>query len=785
MTIPCGTHLGRYEILTQIGAGGMGEVYVAFDTRLKRRIAIKILTEADTSDKGCLDRFRKEAFATSSLNHPNILSIYDIDVADGTHFIVTELVEGQTLRSRLKIGRLTVADSLAIAEQMANALNAAHAVGVVHRDIKPENVMLRSDGYVKLLDFGIAKLINAKTDSITTTRPGVMIGTPLYMSPEQARGEPVDVRTDIWSLGVVLYEMLTGCRPFTGSTVTEVIKSILENEPLSFAAHDLQELPDLEGVVRSMLSKQLPSRYRQVAELLPHLQQLRKIRESNESSQRLRIFGPTNRFATTKPDEKQLVISDLSQNNSKKPYSRKRFNTVAVLPFVNASSDQKGEYLSDGVTETIINNLSQLPQLRVMSRNSVFRFKSKEQDPKVIGRELSVAAVVTGKLLRVGSRLLIQTELIDTEDGAQLWGESYNQKVSDIFKIQEDIANEISDKLQLKLTQPQKKRLAKRPTLDEQAYLSYLKGRFNWNKRSPEGLSLSINFFNEAIERDPMYALAYAGLADTYVVLGHQHLMLTGDAYSRAKAAAFRALEIDDALAEAHATLGFLNAAFDLDWSSSEKAFKKSIKLNSGYATAHQWYSAMLRAVGRTDEAISEALTANKLDPLSTSINVNVASCLFSARRYDEAIDRYHQISVFEPAFFWTHYGLALVYRATGRMEEAIAELQQALTMTADPGGEAIVIADLAYGYGVSGQREEAQRLINRLDEISRVRYVSPCDIAVSYLGLGDRDKAFRWLEKAYENHDAGLMWLKIDPVFDELRTDPRFLDLLVRVRLI
>ena len=779
------TTLGRYQIREPLGKGGMGEVYVAFDTRLERRIALKILAEVHTRDKTCLERFRLEAFAASSLNHPNILTIYDIDEVDGKHFITTELIEGKTLRTHLAVGRLKVADALAIAQQIAEALMAAHAVGVVHRDIKPENVMLRVDRYVKLLDFGVAKLINTRVESGLTTVPGVIIGTPLYMSPEQARAETVDVRTDIWSFGVVLYEMLTGCHPFTGSNVNEIVKSILENEPLPFAAHQLQGLPDLEFVVRTMLSKHVESRYRQVTDLMPHLRrQLHNLGESRIAPRVKRFdIGPSS-LTTIKTDEKSSVLSGRGERRPRRRYSRKCFNTVAILPFVNASSDPKAEYLSDGMTETIINNLSHLPQLRVMSRNSVFRFKGKEHDPRVIGRELGVAAVVTGKLLRVGSRLVIQTELVDAEDGTQLWGESYNQKLSDIFKIQEDIANEISDKLQLRLTPPQKKRLARRATLDEQAYLSYLKGRFHWNKRSPEGLGLSISFFNEAIGRDPMYALAYAGLADAYVVLGHQHLMPTTDAYSRGKAAAFKALEIDDALPEAYATLGFLKAAFDLDWDGSEKAFRKAIKLNSGYATAHQWYSAMLRALGRTDDAMSEALTAIELDPLSTSININVASCLYCARRYDEAIERYRRISMVEPDFFWTHYGLALIYRETGRNEEAIAELQQALRMTTDPGSEALVTADLAYSYGVSGQREEAKRLIERLGEIARISYVSPCDIAVSYLGLGDKDSAFQWLEKAYENRDAGLMWLKVDPVLDELRSDPRFLDLLVRVRL-
>jgi tetratricopeptide (TPR) repeat protein len=378
----------------------------------------------------------------------------------------------------------------------------------------------------------------------------------------------------------------------------------------------------------------------------------------------------------------------------------------------------------------------------------------------------------------------VQTELVDVQDGAQLWGDSYNEKLSNALRIQEHIATKISDRLQLRLSDPQRKRLAKRHTTDEEAYLNYLRGRFHWNKRSSEGLSLSIKFFEEAIARDPGYALAYAGLADAYVVLGHQHLMVTSDAYVRAKAAATKALEIDDMLAEAYTTLGFIKGAYEFDWAGSEKAFKRALRLNPGYATAHQWYSSILRATGKTEEALAQAFEAFHLDPLSTSINLNVAAALYCARRFDEAIDKYKRIAAVDPGFFWMRYGLALVYRIVGRNDDAIRELEQALSVTTDAGTRAVVTADLAYSYGLSGSIEQAEQMIQRVSEFGQTNYISPCDVAVSHLGLGDKDKVFWWLEKAYAERDEGLMWLKIDPIYDDVRNDPRFADLLRRVNL-
>ena len=771
------TRLGRYEIREPLGRGGLGEVYCAFDTRLRRLVALKTLRKEFTADEDYVGRFRQEAFAASSLNHPNILTVFDIEVVAGTYIIATELIQGETLRTRIAKGVLSVVEALRVAVQVSDALRAAHQAGVIHRDIKPENIMLRPDNYVKVLDFGIAKLTAPADATSPHTLPGTLIGTPQYMSPEQAQGVDVDYRTDIWSLGVVLYEVLTARLPFSGSNRSQMLKAIVECDPVSISELRQDLSPELSRYIMTMLSKQPSQRTRELKGPLSTFKQLLKESEPLHFYQQVAPTVPN----TPEPIKISVPIGQAKKSTRKR---RRVIKSVAILPFVNTRNDETTEYLCDGITENIINSLSQLPQLRVMSRTSVFRFKSTDHDPTEVGRELAVHAVVTGKLSRVGSRLMVQTELVDVQDGAQLWGDSYNEKVSNSLRIQEHIATQISDKLQLRLSDQQRKRLTKRHTTDEEAYLNYLRGRFHWNKRSYEGVTLSINFFQEAIERDPSYAVAYAGLADAYVVLGHQRLMVTSDAYLRAKAAATKALEFDDMLAEAHTTLGFIKGAYEFDWSGSENAFKRALQLNPGYATAHQWYSSILRATGRTEDALSEAFEAFHLDPLSTSINLNVASALYCARRFDEAIDKYKRIATLDTGLFWMRYGLALVYRVIGRNDEAIRELEQALSVTTHAGTQAVITADLAYSYARSGAIQEAQRMIERVTELGQTNYISPCDVAVAHLGIGDKDQVYWCLEKALAEHDEGLMWLKIDPIYDDLRSDRRFIDLLRRINL-
>ncbi len=758
----------------------MGEVYVAFDTKLERLVALKILLETHVRDESYLLRFKREALSASSLNHPHILTVYDVGISNGRHFITTELVEGVTVRQRLMQKPFDISETLEIAIQVGDALVAAHRANIVHRDIKPENIMLRDTTYAKLLDFGLAKTSDSSRKSATETAPGTIIGTPQYMSPEQASGDAVDVRTDIWSLGVVLYEMVTGHPPFAGSNITEVLRAILTQAPTPLPRYIKGINPEFASLIERALAKKADDRHQNAAELLVSLKNIRGTLGPGDSgsNEEIEAQPPAVGLSTVK------MLSDEGLPVLKRRHRRKGIRSLAILPFINADPRMKSDYLSDGLTETIINTLSQLPQLRVMARSSVFRFKDRQDNPLAIGNELGVAAVLTGRLQRVGSKYVVQTELVDVADGSQLWGAQFNRKSGDVLQIQEDIAQDISEKLKLNLNARHRKRLSRRPTINEDAYHSYLRGRFNWNKRSTEGVSKSIDFFKEAIEIDPLFALAYAGIADAYVVLGNQHSVLLSDAYTKAKAAAESALAIDDTLAEAYPTLGYIRGAYDRDWNGSEEAFKKAINLNPGYATAHQWYSAILRAVGRVDEALEEANKAFSLDPLSPIINANVGLCLYVARRYEEAADLFRRLITVEPKFFWSHYLLGLIQRQQNEHALALTELQLALSLAKDKQTEAVVISDLAYTYGILGHKEEANRLIGELETLAKVNHVSPYDLAVAHLGVGDKDTAFHWLNEAYRTRDEGLLWLKVDPVLDEVRNDSRYLTLLKLVGL-
>ena len=773
----------RYEIRAPLGKGGMSEVYIAQDTRLKRPVALKLLLEKYSEDEVCLQRFQQEAFAASALNHPHILTVYDIGQVAGRHFIATEFVQGDSLQKLIEQGPFSISDALNVALQVADALSAAHAARIIHRDVKPANIMVSPGWRVKLLDFGIAKLLARQSGSTFDTSPGVIVGTPVYMSPEQARGDSVDASTDVWSLGVVLYEMLAGKPPFTGRTVTEVTREILEVQPpaLEMSRPDLPA--ELLSLVTTSMAKNAVDRFQDAAEFLEQLnrvkRQLRLETEWDEHRPSPKVRA--DRIKTTVRDEQAVSTPSTQRSMADRRHTRKKIKTVAILPFKNESSYDKAEYLSDGVTEAIINNLSQLPQLRVMSRNSVFVFKGSSDDPVTIGERLGVAAVLTGRLVRVDSKLVVGTELVDVADGSQIWGDHFSRSMADIFEIQEEIAKAISDKLQLKLSTQQRKRLSKRHTVNERAYLSYLKGRFSWNKRSTEALKSAADYFQEAIEIEPLYALAFAGLADTYVALGALHSLPSHEAYIKARAAATKALEIDGSLAEAYTTLGFVMATHDRNWSGSDDAFRKALSLNASYATAHQWYSVVLRSLGRFDEAIEESLKAQELDPLSPIINANVGQSFYFARRYDEAIKLYRRMLAVESSYRWTHYLLGCAYRQMNWYSEAIAEFEEALKLMP---GEPVVNSDLAYTYAVAGQTEQATSKVVELEELARSAYVSPYDLAVAYLGLGDKEKAFALLEQAYAEHDDGLLMLKIDPLLDTLRSEDRFKKLLQQVGL-
>ncbi len=791
MAIAPGTRLGRYEIRSRLGAGGMGEVYLAQDMDLDRPVALKLLLAEITENSEHLRRFKQEARAASALNHPNILIIHEIGRTESASFIVTEFIEGVTLRQRLARGRIDESEVCDVAIQVGSALAAAHAAGIVHRDIKPDNIMLRGDGYVKVLDFGIAKLTERRAqivDPETSTRElidtgeGKVIGTPEYMSPEQARGRETDHRTDIWSLGVVLYELVARQPPFEGETINDVLASILKDEPPRLREISPEVSAELERIITKTLAKDRAERYQTIAELLIDFELLKQELEVGTELSRFaaQARGSTARGFDASPGTTGESVNILARPRVTAPLQqfREAINSLAILPLANVSAHPKMEYLADGITESIINTLSQVSALRVMARSTVFRYKGREVDPQEVGRDLNVRAVMLGEVLQFGSNLIIKAELVDAEDGSQLWGEQYHRRPSDILSIQEEIAREIARNLQLKLSGEQQQRLNKRHTDSTKAYQLYLKARYFWNKRTEEGIRKSIGYFNRAIEEDPCYALAYVGLADAYDMMGVYHILRPDEASSRAKAAAERALEIDSSLAEAHTCLAKVKTDYDWDWLASEAEFRRAIDLNPNYAPTHQWYALHLMAMERFDEASAQIKLAQELEPLSLSINVSMGLPFYWSRQYDQAIEYFRKTIEVDHTFSLAHVLLGQAYLHQGLHEEAISELQTARQFDNTPQVQAM----LGYAYTVAGKTSEAEQILGELETLSARRYVSPYLRALIYAGLDDKAQAFKWLDRAYEERNEWLVWLKVDPKLDSLRADPRFADLLRRV---
>jgi adenylate cyclase len=995
MTIQAGTHFGRYEIRSPIGAGGMGEVYLAHDAQLDRPVALKLLPVGVTQDADRLRRFQQEARATSALNHPNILTIYEIGETAGTHFIATEFIDGTTLRDQMARERMKIDEILDVSIQVASALAAAHEAGIIHRDIKPENIMLRKDGYVKVLDFGLAKLTEQHASTgphaltLADTGPGIVIGTVIYMSPEQARGLKVDARTDIFSFGVVLYEMLAGRAPFGGPTPSDVIVSILDREPQPLMLFVPEAAPEMQRIISKALAKERDERYQSVTEMLADLRGLKRglefatigtqttapvelpspatemtmpraeaqtvrvglgERETNDSQAAATVRLDSNQPATpeiahvlfmdivgfskhrihqqsylqqklneivSKTDEfrraqaqNQIIckstgdgmalvffvdpeapvrcalqisrellsnpdvllrmgihsgpvlrtidanrqsdvagsginiaqrvmdcgdaghillsktmaevvqeIGDLDEQlddlgttrvkhgvevhlfnlhtdelgNPLRPSAlpqptilqtssgskRAPIDSLAVLPLANASADPNMEYLSDGITESIINTLSQLPQLKVMARATVFRYKGREVEIEEVKRDLNVRAVMTGRVLQFGDNLIIKTELVDTADGSQLWGEQYKRQAADIFEIQEEISKEISEKLRIKLTGEERKLLVKRYTDNTEAYRLYLKGRFCLSKMTKEALNNAIKHFQQAIDIDSDYALAYAGLADAYYALSSNHLP-PNEAMPKARGAAERALQIDDTLAEAHASLGLVKAFYEWDWAGAETEYRRAIELNPGYASTHHWYGWYLALLGRLNEAIAEIKQASEFDPLSLEINTDLGLSFLFARQYDRAIEQFEKAMEMDPNFIWTHFFMGWAYEQKGAYEEAISEYQRAAQLDDSP----LILAALGHTYVMAGRRDEALNVLAEMKELSEHRHVSSYHFAIIHAALDEKPGAFEYLEKSYAAREEALVWLKVDPRLDTLRTDPRFIALQRRVGL-
>ncbi|PYS30474.1 MAG: hypothetical protein DMF75_15935 [Acidobacteria bacterium] len=791
-----GLTIGRYQILELLGAGGMGEVYLAQDKHLLRKVALKTLPGYLTRDEELVRRFQREARSVSALNHPNILTIHEIGEVDSCHFMVTEFIEGETLRQRLTRGPLKIEPALDIGSQVASALCAAHQVGITHRDIKPENIMLREDGIVKVLDFGLAKLTERKGDdseatTLFHTKQGTVLGTAHYMSPEQARGLPLDARTDIFSFGVVLYEMVTGETPFAGETTTDVLASILTVEPPPLSSFQPQVPPELDQITSKALGKAREERYQDIRELLSHLQKLKQrlefeatnpIMPGRNTSSAEYVVATIRRHRTSVAAAIAifLLITTLGIAYSFFNTKARAIDSLAVLPFVNSTADPNSEYLSDGITESIIYSTSKLPRLRVIPSSSVFRFKGKGIDPQIAGHELGVTAVMTGRVNQHGDDLLISAELIAVRDNSLLWGQQYTRKLADLLTVQEEIAREISERLRTRLTIEEQKQFSKRYTGDVQAYQLYLKGRYYWNKRTRDGYKKATQQFEQAIEKDPSYALAYAGIADCYNVLSSYGIASPRESIPKGEAAARRALEIDGDLAEAHTSLAYVKYQYEWDWAGGESEFRRALELNPNYSTAHQWYALELAGMGRMTDALREINRAQELDPLSLIANVNAGWIFYHARQYDRALEQIRKSLDMDPTFARGHWAISEPLEQQQKYQEATTELEKARQIDETP----IMLALLGHLYAVTGKTSDARRIVTQLNALSKQAYLDPYFLAEIHTALGDRDQAFQELEKAYEQRSSWLVWLKVEPKFDSLRDDARYTSLLKRIGL-
>ena len=794
-----GQQLGHYQILSKLGAGGMGEVYLAQDTRLGRKVALKILPTRFTQDAERLRRFEQEARAASALNHPNILTIHEIGQVDATHYIVTEFIDGQPLRQRMNDVRLRLSEALDVAVQVASALAAAHEAGIVHRDIKPENIMLRRDGYVKVLDFGLAKLSEAPPEIIdmhapiaakVTTGFGAVMGTAPYMSPEQARGQSVDARSDIFSLGIVLYEMITGRAPFEGESSSDVIAALLAKEPLPLA-ECLAEVPrELEQLVAKTLCKDREKRYQSVNDLLVNLKAVNQDLEARTNGRGV-ISGEVAAVHRTSAEyllnEIQhhkravflalaiLVIASVTLVYFEWP--GKAIDSVAVLPFVNASADPNLEYLADGIPESISNSLSQLPHLKVMSRNSVFSFKGRNINAKEIGQKLGVRAVLTGTVTQQGENLMISLELVDTRDNSELWGQQYNRRLADVFAVQEEIAKEVSDKLRLKLTGAETQQLAKRPTENLKAFQYYVQGRAYAHRRTREDLLRAISYCEQAIKEDPNFALAYTGLSDAYSNLGVRGYIEPREGRRKSEEAARQALALDEGVAEAHAALGLVYTHYaPFNFSLGDRELRRAIELSPSLAMAHQYLATSLARQGRLEESLEETLKARELDPLSPIIARTVVLPYYLKRDYARALELLRQADHLGPPFTTLlEFG---VYVKNGTLDETLGRLEKAkLERKDDP----LLIYGIGIIYAAQGKRAEALQIIKQLEQMSGSSLIQAQWIARIYAGLNDREQALTWLERGLDA-GANAGFVKDEPVWDPIRNDPRFTNLLVRM---
>ena len=817
----------------------MGEVYLAEDTKLDRKVALKILPPALAANQNRMHRFVQEAKCAAALNHPNIAHIYEIGEAENrssnqtveeesVHFIAMEFIDGHTLREEIHHERTPLSKLLNYLNQVTDGLAKAHAAGIIHRDLKPDNIMISRDGHAKILDFGLAKLAESterrldleEVDSQVATvampqrtAPGAIMGTVDYMSPEQAKAKTLDQRSDIFSFGCVLYEAVTGRRPFAGDSVVDTLHKIIHEPAPAIAESNPNAPAELQRIIRKCLTKEPEKRYQTIRDTGNDLEEV--IEELKGVSASERSVAPST-VASSGADP-TVFANAQSTHSVSQPVSSAEYvvrgirthklgaafvvvlllaligsgywywstrgaggtqiDSIAVLPFVNESGNPDVEYLSDGMTESLINSLSNMPNLSVKARNSVFRYKGANIDEKRISQDLSVDALLLGRVLQRGENVTLYLSLVDGRTGASLWGEQYDRKMEDIAVLQKVIASDVSQKLRVRLSNAEAKQLTRNYTDNSEAYQLYLKGRFFWNKRTPDSIRKAIEYFEQAIQKDPGFALAYTGLADSYVVPANRiepHV-----AMPKAKTAALQALAIDETLAEAHTSLARVLQVYDWNWTEAEKEFKRAIELNPRYAVAHQWYGGYLERTGRISEAISQRKLALELDPLSTITIFELAMNFLFARDYDQAIAQFQRSLELDPNFPAAHQYLPLAYVQKGMYEEALAKVREApegvaLNKTGVPG----------YVYAVSGHTSEARKELEELKGLRKTEYISAVSLAFICVGLGQRDEALSWLERGIEERAFHMQFLKVDPRFDNLRDDPRFKNLVRKVGL-
>ena len=834
-------NLSHYRIVSKIGAGGMGEVYLAEDTKLERKIALKILPAEVAAKEDRMRRFVQEAKAAAALNHPNIAHIYEIGEADGISFIAMEFIDGQTLTELLRRG-VELPRSLRYLQHVAEGLAKAHSAGIIHRDLKPDNIMITRDGHVKILDFGLAKLIAPSNensgDSEDSSRvatailpkhstPGTILGTAGYMSPEQAQGktDQIDQRSDIFSFGCILFEAVTGRRAFEGADAIDTLNKIIREPAPQVSSINPSAPPDLQRIIRRCLAKDPEDRFQSIKDVAIELREVRReLSDGKEINTTVPPFSTDDTMMREQPStadstipltvsaapsthvsSAEYIVGEIKRHKPAtailaililavvglgiwffgyRQASSSQIGSIAVMPFANDTGNADLEYLTDGVTESLINSLSQLSNLSVKARSSVFRYKGKDIEPQQVAADLKVQAVLNGRVTQRGDDLTISLDLVNGANGDQIWGQQYTRKTGDLAALQSEIARDVSQKIRDRLTGAEEKLVVKNQTQNTEAYQLYLQGRYNWNKRTDPTTKKAIEYFQQAIEKDPDYAMAYVGLAESYLLSDERG----SDRYPKLKAAVLKALEIDPNLGEAHSALAAYKDTYEHDYPGAEIEYKRAVELSPNYATAHHWYAEIFVERGRFDESLVEWKKALELDPFSLAISTDYGfEYLYYSRKYDQAADYLNKLVEMDPNYVRTHTYLATVYYTMGRYEDALNETEKRVVLQGEMSTEEIANGkrELLDALRAGGPKGYWSKILEfTMQDIKKGKDVSALNLAHIYAELGQKDEAFKWLEKAHENDESDMAWLKVSPEWDKIRDDPRFGEMLRKLKL-